>query len=92
MAPLAVTLLALAIAVTVVAAVVALRRERELRPHRAWWQIPAVWMGAGVVVTLVGVFVLPRLFGFAFLFLPFVWLGGFRRRRGDPRGADPRDV
>jgi hypothetical protein len=36
------------------------------------------------VFVLLGVFVFPRLLGFTFLFLPFLWMRAAGRRRQDP--------
>jgi len=40
-----------------------------------------------VGTALLGIVVFPKLFGFTFLFLPFIWIGGRRRKPPDP-GAD----
>jgi len=53
---------------------------------RPWWMHPWLWLGVCAVFFVLGVAVRPWLFGGAFLFLPFVWVG--RPRRG-PR-VDPR--
>jgi len=56
-------------------------------PGRPWWGNPAVWAMAGVAVVLLGAFVFPRLLGFTFLFLPFIWMrgpGGRNRSRRPP--------
>jgi hypothetical protein len=46
-------------------------------------------MAALAAFVLLGLFVFPRLLGFAFLFLPFVWMRrsgrGPARRRDEPR-------
>lgn len=42
---------------------------------------PLVWVGACAVLALLGLVVAPRLFGVVFLFLPFIWIGRFRRRQ-----------
>ncbi len=55
--------------------------------HRPW-SSPSTWLVLGAAMLVLGIVVLPRLFGFAFLFLPFVWMRGFGRRRSDP-GAPP---
>ena len=47
---------------------------------RPWWGRPLVWVGACAVLALLGLVVAPRLFGVVFLFLPFIWIGRFRRR------------
>lgn len=54
---------------------------------RPQWGRPAVRIGLILVFVLVGLLVAPRLLGFIFLFLPFVWSrrAGLRRhRRGHP--------
>ena len=50
-------------------------------PARPWWGSPVVWLLVGAIFVALGLFVFPKLFGFAFLFLPFVWIGRFGRRR-----------
>jgi hypothetical protein len=40
-----------------------------------------VWLAIAAVLLVLGLFVFPHLLGFTFLFLPFIWIGGFRRRR-----------
>jgi hypothetical protein len=65
------------------------------RPPRPWWGNPITWIVAGSAFTIVGLFVLPKLFGFAFLFLPLIWLGRFGSRRwstnDDEQGRGPDD-
>lgn len=60
---------------------VELRRRRTVEPDRPWWGNPSVWVVASAVSVLLGLFVFPRLLGFTFLLLPFLWIGGGRRRR-----------
>ncbi len=55
-------------------------------PGRRWFGRPATWALVSVALVVLGLFVAPRLFGFLFLFLPFLWIRG-QRRRG-PRGRD----
>jgi uncharacterized membrane protein YhaH (DUF805 family) len=89
--PLGVTLLVTAIAAAIVVALVALGRSREHDPGRPWWQHAPVWVGVSAVFALVGLFVAPRLFGFTFVFLPFLWMRGGRRqhqRTNDEHDAD----
>jgi hypothetical protein len=50
---------------------------RRLRP---WWGNPLLWVGACAGLALLGLVVAPRLFGVAFLLLPFIWVSGLRRR------------
>ena len=42
--------------------------------RRPWWGNPFLWVGVSAVFVLLGLFVAPKLFGFAFLFLPFIWI------------------
>lgn len=82
-----------AVLVTVTAAVLAVRelprpaageaRDGSWRPRVT---TPPVWIGVTVVLLLLGLFVAPRLLGFTFLLLPFLWLRGPRQRRP---GAPP---
>ena len=60
------------------------------RPQRPWWGNPVVWLLVGSAFAIVGLFVFPKIFGFAFLFLPFIWIGRFGRRRWNPDDADRR--
>ena len=92
MSPLAISVLAVAIAVAIGAALVALGRSREREPLRPWWQHSAVWVGASVIVTLLGVFAFPKLLGFTFVFLPFLWMGGQRRRAPRPPNRSDREA
>lgn len=52
--------------------------ERSARP---WWGSPLGWVGACAVLALLGLVVAPRHLGVVFLFLPFIWIGRFRRRQ-----------
>lgn len=61
-----------------------LERARRARP---WWGNPGVWLLVSALFVFLGLFVFPKLFGFTFLFLPFLWVGGLWRRR--PRGEPP---
>jgi hypothetical protein len=84
---LALILVPAALFVLVVIAVAALGRRGEGDPARPWWGNPAMWIVVSAVSIALGVLVAPRLLGFTFLFLPFVWIGAFGRRRGgDGRG------
>ncbi len=49
--------------------------------RRPWWGNPLVWLGVASAFAVVGLVIAPRLFGFTFLFLPFIWVGGRRRPR-----------
>jgi hypothetical protein len=48
--------------------------------ERPWWGNPWLWLGISAGCALLGLFVFPKLFGFTFLFLPFIWIGGRHRR------------
>jgi hypothetical protein len=56
------------------------------RLERPWWGNPLLWLGVSAVFLLLGLFVLPHLLGGVFLFFPFLWVGGWRRR---PRREPP---
>jgi uncharacterized membrane protein YfcA len=94
MSPLAVTIVATAVAAATAVAIVRFVRHREMHPGEAWWRSTSVWMGVAVVFAILGVFVAPQLLGFTFLFLPFLWVGGLGRRereestRGDGEARD----
>lgn len=66
----------------VVIAVLALRGGGGTRARPAF-AFSVGWVALTVVLLLVGLFVAPRLLGFTFLFLPFIWLAGAGRRRRD---------
>ena len=68
-------------------AVFALRREANVRPARPWWGNPAVWVVLLIGFVLLGGFVFPRLLGFTFLFLPFIWMRALGRRRPNDRSG-----
>jgi hypothetical protein len=51
--------------------------ERLVRP---WWGNPLLWVGACAGLAFLGLVVAPKLFGVVFLLLPFIWVGGVRRR------------
>jgi hypothetical protein len=53
------------------------------RVVRPWWGNPLAWVIVCGILAFLGLVVAPRLFGVAFLLLPFIWIGGFRRR--EPR-------
>jgi hypothetical protein len=59
------------------------------RRDRPWWGHPGVWLLISAAFVLLGVFVFPKLFGFTFVFLPFLWIGGLWRRR-PPQDRSPR--
>lgn len=69
--------------------VLRLGRRGEVTPARRSWSRPGLRMAALAAFVLLGLFVFPRLLGFAFLFLPFVWMRrsgrGPARRRDEPR-------
>lgn len=59
----------------------ALEEETEPgRRPRPWWGNPLLWVGACAAFAFLGLVVAPRLFGVAFLLLPFIWVSGLRRR------------
>ena len=49
-----------------------------------WWGNPWFWLAVCVGTALLGIVVFPKLFGFTFLFLPFIWIAGRRRKPPDP--------
>ncbi len=79
-------------AVLFIAAVVvvfALRREAAVRPTRPWWGNPATWVLMTIVAVFLGGYLFPRLLGFTFLFLPFIWMRALGRRRpNDDRSGE----
>jgi hypothetical protein len=70
-------------AVLFVAAVVAFLvfRERRELDDRPWWGALPTWLIVSSVLLVLGLVVAPRLLGFTFLLLPFIWVGGLGRRR-----------
>ena len=80
MGTLALILVPAALFVAVVALVLAVRQRGAPALGRPLWSRPAIWIGLAMAFVLLGVFVFPRLLGFTFLFLPFVWMRGFGRR------------
>lgn len=67
------------------------RWDATARPspaRRPWWGIPSVWVGVAALSIVLGLFVAPRLFGFAFLLLPLVWISGLDRRRDERHGGE----
>jgi hypothetical protein len=48
---------------------------------RPWWGAVPTWAIVCGVFVLFGLVIAPRLLGFTFLFLPFLWIGGLGRRR-----------
>jgi hypothetical protein len=60
------------------------------RRNRPWWGHPGLWILASAGFALLGLFVLPKLFGFTFIFLPFLWVGGLWRSRPRPDEAPHR--
>lgn len=78
---LALILIPAALLVAALVGLLELRRRRTVEPDRPWWGSPLFWVGACAAFVALGLFVFPRLLGFTFLFLPFVWLGGLGRRR-----------
>jgi hypothetical protein len=56
-------------------------RERTDLGERPWWGTLPTWLIVCGVLLVVGLVVAPRLLGFTFLLLPFIWIGGRRRER-----------
>lgn len=54
------------------------------RPVRPWWGHPLLWLAIGAVFLLLGLFVAPHFLPGVVLFLPFIWVGGWRMT-GQPR-------
>ena len=80
MSPLAASLLVTAILVAIGVAVVRYGRRRAEHPSEPWWRSAPLWLGVSCVFALLGLFVAPKLLGFTFVFLPFLWVGGLGRR------------
>jgi hypothetical protein len=59
--------------------VLAARQGGGVVRGRPWWGAPPVWIGVATALLVLGAVVAPRLFGFTFLFLPFLWMRGRRR-------------
>jgi hypothetical protein len=53
-------------------------QEADRRP---WWARPSAWLLISAAFLFIGLFVTPKIFGGVFLFLPFFWIRGPRRRR-----------
>lgn len=53
--------------------------------RRPWWARLGVWLLVAAVMVVLGVLVSPKLYGFTFLFLPFVWMS--RGARSEPRAC-----
>ncbi|HYG72985.1 MAG TPA: hypothetical protein VEC15_11980 [Actinomycetota bacterium] len=96
MSPLAATLVVTALVVAAGVAIMRFLRHRDQHPGEAWWRSSSIWIGVWAVFAILGVFVVPKLLGFTFLFLPFLWVGGLGRRDRDeraPRGdGEARDA
>jgi hypothetical protein len=56
-------------------------RERSELGDRPWWGSVPTWLIVSGVLLVLGLVVAPRLLGFTFLLLPFIWVGGLGRRR-----------
>jgi dolichyl-phosphate-mannose--protein O-mannosyl transferase len=63
-----------------VVAFLVLRERTELR-QRPWWGVVPTWLIVCGVLLVLGLVVAPRLLGFTFLLLPFIWVAGLGRRR-----------
>jgi hypothetical protein len=74
--------------IAAVAVVFAIRRQADMHPSRPWWGNPASWVLVTIVAVLLGGYLFPRLLGFTFLFLPFVWMRAFGRRRPNDRSEE----
>ena len=88
MSPLVASVLVTVIFVGIAVALVRLSRHRLEHPSDRWRGAP-LWVTVSCVVVLLGVFVAPKLLGFTFVFLPFLWIGGLGRRR--PREPERTD-
>ena len=86
MSPLAASVLVTAAVVAIAVAVVRFGRHRAANPGEPWWRSAPLWLGVSCVFALLGLFVAPKLLGFTFVFLPFLWIGGLGRR--EPRRPD----
>jgi hypothetical protein len=64
-------------------------RGRRARP---WWGHPGVWLLVSAVFVFLGLFVFPKLFGFTFIFLPFLWVGGLWRGRSRDQAPPSPDA
>lgn len=84
--------LALLVAATVIVLSARIRRPGEATgpplPRRPWWGTPSVWVGLSALLIVLGLFVAPRLFGFALLLLPFIWIDGLTRKRRERHGGE----
>jgi hypothetical protein len=80
MRTLALILIPAVLFVGAVVAVLSLRDRREL-DGRPWRGTPPTWLLVCGVLLILGLVVAPRLLGFTFLLLPFIWVGGLGRRR-----------
>ena len=89
MSPLTVTIVVVVVVAAALASATAITRLRAGDPSRPWWSYPAMWLGIGTAVTLVGAILAPRLLGFTFVLLPLLWMRGPGRR--SPRGTHPAD-
>lgn len=87
MGTLALILIPAALFLAAVIGVLALRDGRA--SGRAVARIPGRWIVLSTVLLLLGLLVAPRLLGFTFLLLPFVWMGRAGRRRR-PNEDGPR--
>jgi hypothetical protein len=71
--------------------VLAVATRREGAPGRPRLGLPGLSIAAAAAFLLLGLVVAPRLFGFAILFLPLLWVrrAGRRPRGPSTRGGDP---
>ena len=80
MGTLALILIPAVLFVGAVVAFLVIRERTELR-ERPWWGAVPTWLIICGVMLVLGLVVAPRLLGFTFLLLPFIWVGGLGRRR-----------
>ena len=89
MSPFAASLLVTAVVIAIAVAAVRFGRHRAEHPGEPWWRSAPLWLGVSCVFALLGLFVAPKLLGFTFVFLPFLWIGGLGRR--EPRKPERTD-
>ena len=89
MSPLVASVLVTVVLVGLAVALMRVSRYRLEHPGEPWWRGAPLWVAVSCVVVLLGVFVAPKLLGFTFVFLPFLWIGGLGRRQ--PREPERTD-
>jgi hypothetical protein len=55
------------------------------RLPRPWWGNPLLWVAVAGVLLVLGLVVAPQFLPGAVIFLPFIWVGGWRWRPRGPR-------